>query len=102
MKRVDQVHTELENVYVKVVTEKREVNVAPLIYVVETSRIPGIEELSMDESGNRITSDQDPGPENLGLSTLKWEEMGLQSMGQYMDNVSMFGADLSENEQATK
>ncbi len=104
MKRLDQVHTEMDNVHIKVLSlsDKREVNVAPLLFVVETSRIPEIEELSMDKYGNRITSDQDPSSENLGLSTLKWEEMCLQSMGQYMENFSMFGADLCENEQASK
>jgi hypothetical protein len=54
----------------------------------------------MDGFGNHILSDQDPN--NFILSTEAWGKMSLQSMGQYVDNVSMFGADLSDDEQAAK
>ena len=50
MKRLDQVHTEMKNVHIKVPSDKREVNVAPLLFVVETSRINRrIGELSMEK-----------------------------------------------------
>ncbi len=41
-------------------------------------------------------------PTNLKMSSLDWEYIGLQSMGQSVENVSMLGADLSDDEQAAK
>ncbi len=43
MKRVEQVRTEVENVHVRVPSEKIDYNVAALPFMVETSRLLGIE-----------------------------------------------------------
>jgi hypothetical protein len=36
------------------------------------------------------------------MSSSDWEDIGLRSMVQYVESVSMFGADLSDDEQAAK
>ncbi len=61
-------------------------------------RIPRYDESS---DGNKIISEIDP--ESLIVSSQQCEKIyGLQSMDEYVDNVSMYCADLSEDSQTAK
>jgi hypothetical protein len=66
----------------------------------EAGLIPKYHDLSDDEYGNKIVSEIDP--DTLIISTRKWEMLGFHSLGRKADNVSICGADLSEDGQAPK
>ena len=41
-------------------------------------------------------------PESLQMSSQDWENLGLQAMNEYCENVSMYGAKLEDHQQAEK
>jgi hypothetical protein len=61
-------------------------------------RIPTIYEMTTDEYGLRSMSDIDP--VDLRMSSRPWELQGLTPSGNALDHVSMYGTDLSEEENA--
>jgi hypothetical protein len=95
LKRSDQLRTDMENIHLKTAADKKTYTVSALLYIVETplsrmpasiekslklvvclvetSRFPGIEELSMDEFGSHILSDQDPEIKILIISLCLWK-----------------------------
>ncbi len=59
-------------------------------------RIPTIDEMTTDEYGLRSMSDIDP--VDLRMSSRQWELQGLTPSGKALDHVSMYGTDLSGEE----
>ncbi len=55
--------------------------------------IPSIKEMTMDDYGLRSMCDLDP--LNLRMSSNMWGKRGLVPMGKFIDQTSMYGADLS-------
>ena len=68
--------------------------------MLEAGRIPSIDDLSDDDDGNIIISEVDP--ESLNMSSQDWENLGLPPRGEFCENVSMYGANLEEHQQAEK
>ncbi len=79
MRRVDMVRTEVENIHIMSAADKKEYTVSALLHMAESSRFPSPEELTLDENGNPILSDQDP--YNLGLSSSAWVRPGYEITG---------------------
>ena len=71
-----------------------------ILHMLEAGRIPGIDELTHDDDGNIIISELDP--DNLRMSSQDWESLGLPAMDEYCENVSMYGANLEDHQQAEK
>ena len=61
-------------------------------------RIPSITEMSTDEYGLRSMQEIDP--VNLRMSSRQWEKQGLLPSGKALDHASMYGTDLSDEENA--
>ena len=59
-------------------------------------RFPSIDEMTTDEYGLRSMSDIDP--VDLRMSSRQWELQGLVPSGKALDHVSMYGTDLSDEE----
>ena len=61
-------------------------------------RIPTIDEMTSDEYELQSMSDIDP--VDLRTSSRQWELQGLVPLGKALDHVSMYGTDLSDEENA--
>ena len=57
--------------------------------------------MSYIQSSIESFSIEDLGPNDLIMDTPDWQKQGLPSMGTYSANITMYGADLSVNVQAT-
>jgi hypothetical protein len=75
-------------------------SVLPITHVLEAGKVPDYNQLGEDEFGNNIISTIEP--ESLRMSSKDWAAMGLPSMGEDVEQVNMYGADLQENAQSAK
>ena len=66
--------------------------------MIAIGRIPSINEMTTDEYGLRSMTDIDPA--DLRMSSSQWELQGLVPQGKALDHVSMYGTDLSDEENA--
>jgi hypothetical protein len=78
--------------------EKNTRSVQCIIFLITGGRIPSITEMSMNQNGLR--SMQEIYPVNLRMSSSQWEKLGLLTSGKVLDHVSMYGTDLSNEENA--
>jgi hypothetical protein len=69
-----------------------------IVFKNKNGRFPAIHEITTDEYGLRSMSDIDP--VDLKMSSRQWELQGLVSSGKALDHVSMYGTDLSDEENA--
>jgi hypothetical protein len=67
-----------------------------IIFMVTNGRFPSNDEMNTDEYGLLSMSDIDP----VDLSSRRWELHGLMPSGKALDHVSMYGTDLSDEENA--
>jgi hypothetical protein len=66
--------------------------------MIMNGRFPATHEMSTDEYELRSMSDIDP--VDLRMSSRQWELQGLVPSGRALDHVSMYGTDLSDEENA--
>jgi hypothetical protein len=69
-----------------------------IVYMITNGRFPAIHEMTTDEYGLRSMSDFDPA--DLRMSSRQWELQGLVPSGKALDHASMYGTDLSDEENA--
>ncbi len=67
-----------------------------IVFVITNGRFPATHEMTMDENGLRSMPDIDP--VDLRMSSRQWELQGLVPSGKALDHVSMYGTDLSDEE----
>ncbi len=67
-----------------------------VVFMITNGRFPSIDEMTTDEYGLRSMSDIDP--VDLRMSSIQWELQGLVQSGKALDHLSMYGADLSDEE----
>ncbi len=68
--------------------------------MITNGRIPTIDEVTTDEYGLRSMSDIDL--VDLRMSSRQWELQGLVPSGKVLDHVSMYGTELSGDENTEK
>ncbi len=68
------------------------------VYMITGGRIPTIDEMTTDEYGLQSIKDIDP--IDLRMSSRQSEKQGLMPSGKTLDHVSMYGTDLSGEENA--
>ncbi len=66
--------------------------------MITNGRFPAIHERTTDEYGLRSMTDIDPA--DLRMSSRQWELQGLVPSGKALDHVSMYGTDLSDEDDA--
>ncbi len=66
--------------------------------MITNGRFPSTHEMTTDEYGLRSISDIDP--VDLKMSSRQWELQGLVPSGKALHHVSMYGTDLSDEENA--
>ncbi len=69
-----------------------------VVFMITGGRIPSIDEITTDEYGLRSMSDIDP--VDLRMSCRQWELQGLTPSGKALDHVSIYGTNLSDEENA--
>jgi hypothetical protein len=69
-----------------------------VVLMIIGGRIPIIHQMTTDEYGLQSMKDTDP--MDLRMSSRQWELQGLMSLGKALDHVSMYGTDLSDEENA--
>jgi hypothetical protein len=69
-----------------------------IVYMITGGRIPTINEMTTDEYGLRSLEGVDP--VDLRMSSRQWEKQGLLPSGKALDHASMYGTDLSDEENA--
>ncbi len=69
-----------------------------IVFMITNGRFPATHEMTTDEYGLRSMSDIDP--VDLRMSSRQWELQGLVPSGKALDHVSMYGTDLSDEENA--
>jgi hypothetical protein len=69
-----------------------------IIFMITNGRFPPTHEMTTDEYVLRSMSDIDP--VDLRMSSRPWELQGLVPSGKALDRVSMYGIDLSDEENA--
>ena len=99
IKALDQIREEVGTIHMKD-QEKTTHKVLCIWHILEARRIPKVIDMSEDDEGNKIISEIDP--DYLNMSSEDWELQGLNSMGEHVDIVSMYGADLEDNQQTEK
>ncbi len=99
IKALDQIREEVGTIHIKD-QEKTTHKVLCIWHILEARRIPKVIDMSEDDEGNKIISEIDP--EYLNMSSEDWKLLGLNSMGEHVDIVSMYGADLEDNQQTEK
>jgi hypothetical protein len=67
-----------------------------VVFMITNGRIPTIDEMTTDEYGLRSMSDIEI--VDLRMSSRQWEFQGLVPSGKALDHESMYGTDLSEEE----
>jgi hypothetical protein len=71
-----------------------------VVFMITNGRIPTIDEVTTDEYGLRSMSDIDL--VDLRMSSRQWELQGLVPSGKVLDHVSMYGTELSGDENTEK
>jgi hypothetical protein len=69
-----------------------------VVFMNINGRIPTIDKMTTDEY--RLQSMSDFDPVDLRMSSRPWELQGLVPLGKALDYVSMYGTDLSDEENA--
>ncbi len=69
-----------------------------IVFMITNGRFPSTYEMTTDEYGLQSMSDIDP--VDLRMSSRQWELHGLVPSGKALDHVSMYGTDLSDEENA--
>ncbi len=69
-----------------------------IVYMITGGRIPSIREMTTDEFGLRSMEDIDQ--VDLRFSSKMWEKRGLVPMGKMIEQTSLYGSDLLEDENA--
>jgi hypothetical protein len=69
-----------------------------VVFMTTGVRISSIDELTTDEYGLQSMTDIDPA--DLRMSSRQWEKQGLMLSGKALDHLSMYRADLSDEENA--
>jgi hypothetical protein len=69
-----------------------------IVFMITNGRFPSTHEMTTDEYGLRSISDIDP--VDLKMSSRQWELQGLVPSGKALHHVSMYGTDLSDEENA--
>jgi hypothetical protein len=80
------------------VDDKYTRSVECFVFMITGGRIPTIDEMTTDEYGLRSMPDIDP--VDLRMASRQWELQGLTPSGKAPDHVSMYGTDLSDEENA--
>ena len=73
-------------------------SVQRIFFMIAGGRIPSIREMTMDEYGLRSMENIDP--RDLRMSSNASEKKGLMSSGKTIEHASMYGTDLSDEENA--
>jgi hypothetical protein len=69
-----------------------------IIFIITGGRIPSIKEMTTDESGLRSTSNNDP--KDVIMSSKMWEKHRIVSMGRFIEHTSIYGTNVSDDENA--
>jgi hypothetical protein len=69
-----------------------------IVFMITGGRIPLIREMTEDEY--RLRSMEHIDPADLRMSYMIWEKRGLVPMGKMIEHASMYGTDLSDDENA--
>ncbi len=69
-----------------------------IVFMITGGKIPPITKMSTDEYGLRSMQEIDPA--NLRMSSRQLEKLGLLPSGKALDHASMYGTDLSNEENA--
>ena len=99
VRKVDNIRGAINGIHVQD-QKKMSYPVNCIWHMLEAGRLPSIDELTCDDHGTTIISELDP--ESLVMSSRDWENLGLPSMGEFCDNVSMYGANLEDQTQAER
>ncbi len=78
--------------------DKNTSSVECVVFMITNGRIPTIDEMTTDKYGLRSMTDIDP--MDLRMSSRQWELQGLIPSGKALDHESMYGTDLSDEENA--
>ena len=98
VKAMDKVKMDARSIYPKT-GDKTVHPVACFMHMLETGKIMTTSALPIDEHGNPSIIGVDP--KTLTMSSKDWEtRLGLLPMGEYCEQVSMYGADLTDSKQA--
>jgi hypothetical protein len=69
-----------------------------IVFIITGGGIPSLTEMSKDEYGLRSMQEIDP--VNLRMASRQWDKLGLLPSGKVLDHASMYGTDLSNEENA--